>query len=87
MSHSAYIFLWIKVRISCSLKIENGPFASSPARRQDRMERESIKIRFNKILVANEVHGEVIDLKLILSQNVKSSSSMETRGGSRDFTE
>ena len=40
------------VRISCSLKIENGPFASSPARRQDRMERESIKIRFNKILVA-----------------------------------
>jgi len=27
---------------------------------QDGMERESIKIRFNKILVANQVHGEVI---------------------------
>ena len=43
---------------------------------QDAMERESIKIRFNKILVANKVHGEVIDSKLILSQNVKSSSSV-----------
>ena len=37
---------------------------------QDRMERESIKIKFNKILETNKVHGEVIDLKLILSQNV-----------------
>ena len=45
---------------------------------QDGMKRESIKIRFNKILVANQVHGEVIDSKLSLSQNVKSSSSMET---------
>ena len=77
-SISFCIFLWIKVRWSCSIKIENGPFASSPTRMQDRMEHESIKIRFNKILVANEVHGEVIDSKLILSQNVKFSSSMET---------
>ena len=45
---------------------------------QDGMERESIKIKFNKILVANKVHGEVIDSKLFLSQNVKSNSSMET---------
>jgi len=45
---------------------------------QDGTERESIKIKFNKILVANKVHGEVIDSKLILSQNVKSSSSIKT---------
>ena len=45
---------------------------------QDGMECKSIKIRFNKILMANKVHGEAIDSKLILSQNVKSSSSMET---------
>ena len=43
---------------------------------QDGMERESIKIRFNKILVANKVHGEVIDSKLMLFQNVKFNSSM-----------
>jgi len=45
---------------------------------QDRTERESIKIKFNKILVASKVHGKVIDSKLILNQNLKSSSSMET---------
>ena len=39
---------------------------------QDGMERKSIKITFNKILVVNKVHGEVIDSKLILSQNVRS---------------
>ena len=42
---------------------------------QDGMERESIKIRFNKIRFLwqiTKVHGEVIDSKLILSQNVKS---------------
>ena len=45
---------------------------------QDGMEDESIKIKLNKIFVANKVHGEVLDSKLILSHNVKSSSSMET---------
>jgi len=45
---------------------------------QDRTERESIKIKFNKILGTNKVHGNVIDSKLILSQNVKSCSSKET---------
>jgi len=45
---------------------------------QDGTEHESIKIKFNKILVANKVHVEVINSKLILSQNVKASSSMET---------
>ena len=45
---------------------------------QSGTERKSIKLQNGKIFIGNRIHGEVIDSKLILSQNQNASSMMET---------